>query len=89
VSLLDAYRLPARELLATLTGTSTPEWRVCFSTDGSDQPTGIGPICTDDDHDPDDGSVYSCCPDPVIECDSMVMADYLAALLNADRGEAS
>jgi len=83
---LPEARKAARELLQTLTGDERPEWRTCFSTDGSDEPTGIAPVCTDD-HDEDDGSVYDCCPDPVIECDSYVTAAYLAALLNADRGQ--
>ncbi|MEU6168042.1 hypothetical protein [Streptomyces tanashiensis] len=85
MSILDVYRGPARDLLSTLTDETAPEWRVCFSEDGTDEPTGVAPVCTDEDHDPDDGSVYDCCPEPVIECHSMTTADYVAALLNADR----
>lgn len=84
---LPAARTTARDLLKTLTGDERPEWRTCFSTDGSDEPTGIAPVCPDD-HDEDDGSVYSCCAEPVIECHSYVMAAYLEQLLNADRGAA-
>ncbi|MDI9885352.1 hypothetical protein QMZ92_13340 [Streptomyces sp. HNM0645] len=84
---LTTTRTVARELLRTLNGEPQPEWRTCFSTDGSEEPTGIAPVCPDEDHDPDDDSVYSCCPLPAIECDSYPMAAYLAALLNGDRQE--
>ncbi|MFE2019841.1 hypothetical protein ACFW9O_17575 [Streptomyces sp. NPDC059499] len=77
-----------RKALLASTGTATPEWRECFSTDGSDEPTGIAPVCTDEDHEPDDGSVYNCCPEPVIECGSHSTAAYVVELLNADRGAA-
>ncbi|MFE6225430.1 hypothetical protein [Streptomyces sp. NPDC057854] len=87
MSILDVYRGPARDLLTTLAGSAAPEWRVCFSEDGTDEPTGVAPVCTDEGHDPDDGSVYACCPEPVIECHSMTFADYLAALLNSDRSQ--
>lgn len=80
----DAVR---KALLAT-TGTATPEWRTCFSTDGSEAPTGVAPVCTDEDHEPDDGNVYDCCPEPVIECGSYSIAAYVVELLNADRGAA-
>ncbi|MER8233527.1 hypothetical protein [Streptomyces sp. NPDC094049] len=85
MSLLDVYRSPARSFLKALSYDAAPEWRVCFSEDGTPEPTGIAPICPDEGHDPDDVSVYDCCPEPVIECHHMVVADYLAALLNADR----
>ncbi|WP_199800655.1 hypothetical protein [Streptomyces marianii] len=84
---LTTTRTFARELLQTLNGEPQPEWRACFSTDGSEEPTGIAPVCPDEDHERADGSVYGCCPLPVIECDSYPMAAYLAALLNADRQE--
>ncbi|MFF5977150.1 hypothetical protein ACFY7C_37260 [Streptomyces sp. NPDC012769] len=86
---LDTYRLTARELLTTLTGTDTPEWRVCVSFEDGNDPTGVGPVCTDEGHDTDDAAVYDCCPDPIIECESETMANYVAALLNRDRREPS
>lgn len=90
MSLLDTYRLAARKQLLTLTGTATPEWRVCFSAEDGTDPSGVAPVCTDEGHNPDDDyDVYDCCPDPVIECESQVMADYVAALLNRDRDEPS
>lgn len=91
MSTLDKIRAAASVALPAFTGAIAPhlpEWRVCFSTDGSDSPTGIAPVCEDEDHDPDDGSVYDCCPDPVIEVESAELADYLVALLNADRAKA-
>ncbi|AAR29695.1 hypothetical protein VWBp05 [Streptomyces phage VWB] len=88
MSAIDKARKQARELLDLVTGTPTPEWRVCFSEDGTEEPTGIAPVCLDEGHDPDDGSVYDCCPSPVVECDSDPLAAYLVELLNADRGQA-
>ncbi|MFF4369678.1 hypothetical protein [Streptomyces sp. NPDC001594] len=86
MSTLDSARAAARAWLACPTsGGPNPVWRTCFSTDGTDCPTGIAPVCPDEDHDPDDGSVYTCCADPVIEVGSAALADYLVALLNADR----
>ncbi|MFB7278104.1 hypothetical protein ACFCZV_13430 [Streptomyces hydrogenans] len=87
MSLLDVYRKDARDLLAVIASSAAPEWRVCFTEDGSEEPTGIAPVCADDEHDPDDGSVYNCCPAPAIECFSSTFADYLAALLNSDRSQ--
>ncbi|MER5559646.1 hypothetical protein ABT071_13675 [Streptomyces sp. NPDC002506] len=78
----------ARKLLLATTSTEQPEWRTAFTTDGTDEPTGIAPVCPDEDHEPDDGSVYPCCPEPAIECDSHKVAAYLVELLNADRGAA-
>lgn len=65
-------------------GDATVTWRTCFSTNGSDEPTGIAPMCLDEDHEEADGSVYDCCPDPVIETGSGGMAAYLVDLLNTD-----
>jgi hypothetical protein len=88
MSALPAARTTARDLLKTLTGDAAPQWRTCFSTNGTDEPTGIAPECPDEDHeDEDNADVYSCCPEPVIECHSYVMAQYLEQLLNADRGQ--
>lgn len=81
-------RTAAREFLKAMGGDAAPEWRTAFTTDGTDEPTGIIPVCTDEGHDPDDGSVYSCCPAPAIECEFPTIAAYLAELLNADRGAA-
>lgn len=76
----------AREFLKAMGGDAAPEWRLVFSTDGTDEPTGIAPVCTDPDHYEDDAAeAYDCCPDPVIECDHHQIAAYLVALLNADR----
>lgn len=79
----------ARKFLRATTGSDLPEWRPVFSTDGTDEPTGIAPVCSDTEHYEDDAAeAYSCCPDPVIECHSHEIATYLTALLNADRGAA-
>jgi len=87
VSALDKARTAARaELEGWTGGDPNPDWRACYSTDGTDGPTGVGPVCHAEEHDPDDGSVYDCCPAPVIEVESTPLAEYLAALLNADRG---
>ncbi|MEE4489372.1 hypothetical protein [Streptomyces sp. BE230] len=86
---LTEARAATRTLLMTSTGAERPEWRAVFSTDGTDEPTGIAPVCTDPEHLADDeAEAYDCCPDPVIECESPVIATYLVELLNADRGAA-
>lgn len=86
MSALDKARKAARIEVEGLYGNEpNTEWRSCFSTDGTSGPTGVAPVCLDDGHDPDDGSVYDCCPEPIIETGSMPVAEYLAALLNADR----
>lgn len=79
-------RIRARAVLFQAAGISTPEWRTAHTTDGTDEPTGIAPVCHDADHERDDSSVYSCCAEPIIECDSGAIAAYLVRLLNADRG---
>jgi hypothetical protein len=78
----------ARAFLLNATGIRRPGWRTAFTTDGTDEPTGIAPVCPDEDHDPFDGSVYSCCVEPAIECGAPAIAAYLVELLNADRGAA-
>jgi hypothetical protein len=92
MSALDRARDAASRALPAFTGAigpHLPEWRACFSTDGTAGPTGIAPICQAEEHDPDDtGDVWACCPEPVIEVESTELAEYLAALLNADRGGA-
>jgi hypothetical protein len=89
VSALDRARAAARSLLADTIDAALPEWRACFSTDGTDGPTAVAPVCADEDHEPTDGNVYNCCPEPVIEVEWPELAEYLAALLNADRGNAA
>lgn len=60
-------------------------WRAAYiEQDG--EPDGIAPVCPDDDHEDGDGCVYDCCPEPVIEVPDPHLAEYLTALLNADRG---
>jgi hypothetical protein len=89
MSTLDTLRAAARESLSGLTGGDpTPTWRVVFT--DSESPDGIAPVCADEGHDPADGSVYDCCPEPDIEVGDERVAAYLVALLNADRevGEA-
>jgi hypothetical protein len=91
MSALNRARTAAAGALPDWTGAIAPhlpEWRVCFSTDGSPEPTGIAPVCPDEDHEPADGSVYECCSMPVIEVECTELAEYLVVLLNADRGEA-
>ncbi|MFF3622369.1 hypothetical protein [Streptomyces sp. NPDC002467] len=60
-------------------------WRPVFI-EADCEPDGIAPACTDEGHEDTDGSVYGCCPEPVIEVADPHVAEYLAALLNADRG---
>ncbi|MGO4630549.1 hypothetical protein AB4225_06330 [Streptomyces sp. 2RAF24] len=81
---LNRARHQAREFFGDVAGNPAPEWRTCFSTDGTEEPTGIAPVCPDEDHEEADGSVYVCCPNPVVECDSGPLAAYLVELLNAD-----
>lgn len=80
-------RAKIRDYLRLTNGDGIPEWRVVFSTSGSDGPTGVAPVCTDDDHNVvDDGAeLYECCPELDIECHTPDMASYLAMLLNEDR----
>ncbi|WNI15546.1 hypothetical protein [Actinacidiphila sp. ITFR-21] len=77
-------RAAAREALRGLTGgDAAPRWRVVWTDD--EYPTDIGPVCGDPDHEPTDGSAYSCCPEPIIEIGDEALAAYLVALLNQDR----
>jgi hypothetical protein len=86
MSALPNARRGVAEFLRGQTGSERPEWRAVFTTDGTDGPTGIAPVCTDPDHEPGDGDLYSCCPSMAIEVEWHVLAEYLVALLNADRG---
>lgn len=86
---LDTARAAARERLHSITGDDRPiVWRVVF-TDG-EPPTGVAPLCHDEDHhEDDDAAAFDCCPGPVIETWSAPLALYLVALLNADAGKAT
>lgn len=82
---LVAARAAVRELLLADTGEQRPMWRACFTNlDGTDHPNAIAPVCTDDEHDPEDPTVYACCPDTVVKVESHVLGAYLVELLNAD-----
>lgn len=86
---IDTARRAAAELLRQTTGESLPEWRPVFDvheTGAVAEPDGIAPVCPDRDHERADGMVYDCCPEPVIVVDPP-LAEYLAALLNADRAQ--
>lgn len=85
MSTLDNAREAARELLLAETGDERPAWRQLITGEKRvDDSDGIGPVCTDDEHEPLDGNVYPCCPEPIIEVDSPVIGAYLVELLNAD-----
>ncbi|MCB5168052.1 hypothetical protein LG634_24895 [Streptomyces bambusae] len=88
MSALTRLRAATRVELAVL-GVATSAWRAVH-TGIEDQPNAVGPVCADDDHDPDDPSLYDCCPNLVIELgtESEALAGYLAALLTADLGGA-
>ncbi|MEV8394785.1 MULTISPECIES: hypothetical protein [unclassified Streptomyces] len=82
---LVAARRSAREYLASTMGDERPNWRQLFTGEKRvDDSDGIGPVCTDDDHEPIDGNVYQCCPEPIIEVDSPSLGAYLIELLNTD-----
>lgn len=94
---LDTARVAAADLFERETGERRPMWRVIVT--DSESPTGIAPVCTAEGE-ADlhlwanfgngierviDG-VWDCCPDPQFDTYSTVLAPYLVALLNADRG---
>ncbi|EFE74532.1 conserved hypothetical protein [Streptomyces filamentosus NRRL 15998] len=82
---LVAARRAAFEVLLADTGVQRPLWRACFTElDGGEYPNAIAPVCTSDEHDGDDPTVYDCCPDTVIEVESHKLGAYLVELLNAD-----
>jgi hypothetical protein len=85
MSALDHARADVLGCLWATAGDAVPEWRTCYSTDGTEGPTGIAPVCKDDEHERTDGNVYGCCPEPVIEVEAPPLAEYLVALLNEDR----
>ncbi|MEV8349010.1 hypothetical protein ACFVTT_15865 [Streptomyces niveus] len=82
---LVAARQRARELLLADTGDERPMWRTAYTElNGAEYPNAIGPVCLDDEHEPEDPTVYACCPDTVVEVESHVIGAYLVELLNAD-----
>ncbi|MFQ6851228.1 hypothetical protein AAIB46_10065 [Streptomyces sp. 35M1] len=82
---LVAARRAASEVLLADTGEQRPLWRACFTElDGGEYPNAIAPVCTNDEHDGDDPTVYDCCPDTVVEVESHKLGAYLVELLNAD-----
>ncbi|ALF00178.1 conserved hypothetical protein [Streptomyces sp. SPB78] len=82
---LDDTRRAAHESLKLMCGDAWPEWRAAYTTDGTDGPTGIAPVCPDPEHERGDGDLWACCPEPAVEAESNALAGYLVALLNADR----
>ncbi|WP_432159472.1 hypothetical protein [Streptomyces sp. NRRL F-5630] len=82
---LDNARRAAREFLKLMCGDAAPEWRTCYLDGPAAEPTGLAPVCPDESHEATDGNAYACCPEPVVECESYKVAEYLVALLNADR----
>ncbi|MFI6347285.1 hypothetical protein [Streptomyces sp. NPDC050560] len=90
MSTLDSARRAASELLRQETSEDLPEWRAAYDDEapesGSGVPNAITPVCSDEDHEPSDGGVYACCPEPVIPVPPPLV-DYLVALLNADRND--
>jgi hypothetical protein len=82
---LDHARRAAAELLRQTTGSDLPEWRAAFDGDRTtEMPNAIAPVCDDEDHERTDGSVYDCCPEPIVPVDPPLV-EYLVAVLNADR----
>ncbi|MFI5809294.1 hypothetical protein [Streptomyces sp. NPDC051561] len=85
MSTLSDARIAARALLKNVTGDERPMWRqVITEYTGANKHDAIAPVCLDDDHEPEDASVYSCCPEPVIEVEQPELGAYLVELLNAD-----
>ncbi|MER7047763.1 hypothetical protein [Streptomyces jumonjinensis] len=92
MSALDRARDAAARALPAWTGATPPhlpEWRTCYIANAADAPDGIVPVCGDEHHDPDDGSVYDCCPAPAVEVECPELAVYLVELLNTDRAARS
>lgn len=84
---LDNARRKAAEFLQQTTGSDRPEWRTTFTEAGvHHEANAIGPVCTDEDHiASEDPTAFGCCPEPIIDV-GPALAEYLVALLNADRG---
>ncbi|MFF7365661.1 hypothetical protein [Streptomyces sp. NPDC008125] len=84
---LVAARRSARKFLATASGVERPEWRQLITGERLVADVdGIGPVCTDDGHEPLDGNVYDCCPEPILAVDSPPLGAYVVELLNTDNG---
>ncbi|MCX4969360.1 hypothetical protein OHA98_41785 [Streptomyces sp. NBC_00654] len=84
---LPNARRAAAECLREYDLDGLPEWRLAADDDtGRTEPRCIAPVCPDPEHERVDASVYSCCPGPVVEVGDRVLAEYLVALLNDDRG---
>lgn len=83
---LDDARRTAAEYLRKTTGSDRPEWRTTYTEYGvHDEPNAIAPVCTDEDHvASEDPTAFGCCPEPIIDV-GPELAEYLVALLNADR----
>jgi hypothetical protein len=79
-------RAAAAEFLQQSTGSDLPEWRTTYTEYGvHDEPNAIAPVCTDPDHiASEDPTAFECCPEPVIDV-GPALAEYVVALLNADR----
>lgn len=85
MSALDSARDAARALFKAETGAERPGWRQLITGEKRvDDVDGIGPVCTDAEHEALDGNVYECCPEPIIEVASPAFGAYLVELLNAD-----
>jgi hypothetical protein len=86
MSLHDA-RCAAAEQLREYDLDGLPEWRLASDDyTGRAEPQCIAPVCPDPDHERADATVYSCCPGPLVEVGDRLLAEYLVALLNDDRG---
>ncbi|MGA5489606.1 hypothetical protein ACPCK1_17840 [Streptomyces pseudogriseolus] len=79
-------RAAAAEFLRQSTGSDLPEWRGTYTEYGvHHEPNAIAPVCTDPDHiESEDPTAFECCPEPIIDV-GPALAEYLVALLNADR----
>ncbi|MFI1467603.1 hypothetical protein [Streptomyces wuyuanensis] len=86
MSTLANARRRAAEFLQQSTGSDRPEWRVTYTEYGvHDEANAIAPVCTDPDHlASEDPTAFECCPEPIIDV-GPALAEYLVALLNADR----
>lgn len=86
MSALDNTRRAAAELLREHDLNGLTEWRLAEDDyRGRSEPRFIAPVCPHDEHERVDAGIYSCCPGPVVDIGDRVLAEYLVALLNADR----
>lgn len=87
MSVLSYARRVAAEALREYDLGELPEWRLAADDEtGRTEPQCIAPVCPDDEHERTDASVYSCCPGPLVDVGDRLLAEYLVALLNDDRG---